>query len=83
MIIHFSSVVHVSGTKNDIPIHLAQVLNDTEFMSVTVSIFSLAVGPQICLTLEYICTFYTKCINIICDSIGTLTFLRSICLFIL
>ena len=86
-----SSVVHGSHTKNDIPIHLGQVL---KWQNILVSnifyhfLFAVSLGNKASKMSEkfrldrkisFQNMFYTKCI-VIFDSIGPSIILRSICL---
>ena len=76
--------------KNDIPIHLDQVLNDKKSLLVsfsTIFLFVVSLGNKASKMSEkfrldrkigFQNMSYTKCINLIIDSIGPLIILRSI-----
>ena len=83
-------MVHGSHTKNDIPIHLGQVLKCHKILISNIFyhfLFAVSLGNKASWMSEKIrlyrkigfrITFYTKCINVIIDSIGPSIILRSI-----
>ena len=83
-------MVHGSHTKNDIPMHLGQVSKMTKkslLVTFSTIFFAVSLGnwaPKMSgkFRLDHkFCfqnTFYTKCINVIIDSIGPSIILRSI-----
>ena len=85
-------MVHGSHTKNDIPMHLGHVLKSQKILVSNIFyhfFFVVSLGNWVSkisekFRLDRKCgfqnTFYTKCINVIIDSIGPSIILRSICL---
>ena len=83
-------MVHGSHTKNDIPMHLGQVLKWQKILVSNIFYhFLFAVSLGDCVSkmskqfrldrkIGFQNTFYTKCINVIIDSIGPSIILRSI-----
>ena len=83
-------MVHGSHTKNDIPMHLGQVLKCQKILVSNIFynfIFAASVGDWVSKMsknfrrdrkIGFQNTFFTKCINVIIDSIGPSIILRSI-----
>ena len=84
-------MVHGSHTKNDIPMHLGQVLKRQKILVRNIFYhflvpFHLAIWTskvsekkiRLDRKIGFQNTFYTKCINVIIDSIGPSIILRSI-----
>ena len=83
-------MVHGSHTKNDIPMHLGQVLKMTKILVSNIFyhfLFAVSLGNwatkmsekfRLDRKIGFRNTFYTKCINVIIDSIGPSIILRSI-----
>ena len=77
--------------KNDIPMHLGQVLKDKKILVSNIFyhfLFAVSLGnwaskmyekSKLDRKIGFQNTFYTKCINVIIDSIGLSIILRSIC----
>ena len=90
LFISCSSVVHGSHTKNDIPIHLGQVLKRQKILVGNIFyhfLFATSLGNRASKMSEkfridrkigFQNTFYTKCIYVLIDSIGPSIILRSI-----
>ena len=83
-------MAHGSHTKNDIPMHLGQILKWQKILVSNIFyhfFFAVSVGNWVSKISEkfrldrkivFQNTFYTKCINVIIDSIGPSIILRSI-----
>ena len=83
-------MVHGSHTKNDIPMHLGQILKRQKILVGSIFyhfLFAVSLGNRASKMSEKLRidrkigfqnTFYTKCINVIIDSIGPSIILWSI-----